>query len=67
MCHEKIIRRLAGSVVLLSVILGFTASDRFFWLAAFAAFNLLQSSFTGFCLPEKIFARLGWFGCRPRR
>lgn len=63
MCNDKIIRRMAGLLVLLSVSLGFAVSERFFWLAGFVGVNLLQSSFTNFCLPEKLFARLGWFGC----
>ena len=53
MCNDKIIRRMAGIMVLLSVALGFMVSD-----------NLLQASFTTFCQPEKLFARFGWFGCR---
>ena len=64
MCNDKIIRRMAGIMVLLSVLLGSFVSDKFFWLTAFVGLNLLQSSFTNFCLPEKLFARFGWFGCR---
>jgi hypothetical protein len=64
MCNDKIIRRMAGLMVLLSVALGFMVSDKFFWFTAFIGANLLQSSFTNFCLPEKLFARFGWFGCR---
>ncbi len=64
MCNDKIIRRMAGIMVLLSVALGFMVSDMFFWFTAFIGANLLQSSFTNFCLPEKLFARFGWFGCR---
>ncbi|WP_291158401.1 YgaP family membrane protein [Gemmatimonas sp. UBA7669] len=63
MCNDKIIRRMAGIMVLLSVAQGFTVSDKFFWFTAFIGANLLQSSFTNFCLPEKLFARFGWFGC----
>jgi len=65
MCNDRIIRRMAGIMVLLSVALGFTVSPKFFWFTAFIGANLLQSSFTNFCLPEKLFARLGWFGCKP--
>ena len=49
---ERIIRRLAGTVVLGSVALGYFVSPYWFLLTAFAGLNLLQSSFTNFCLPE---------------
>jgi hypothetical protein len=49
MCNDKIIRRMAGIMVLLSVALGFMVSDTFFWFTAFIGANLLQSSFTNFC------------------
>ena len=45
--------------------LGFLVSEKFFYFTAFVGLNLLQSSYTNFCLPEKLFAKLGWFGCRP--
>ncbi len=49
---ERIIRRLAGTVVMLSVGLGYFVSPYWFLLTAFAGLNLFQSSFTNFCLPE---------------
>jgi hypothetical protein len=64
MCNDMIIRRMAGIVVVLSVVLGFTVSEKFFYFTAFVGLNLLQSSYTNFCLPEKLFAKFGWFGCR---
>lgn len=64
MTVERIIRALAGSFVLLSLALGAEASPIYhssYWLifTAFVGANLLQSSFTGFCLPEKLLVRLG--------
>lgn len=66
MCDEKVIRRMAGLFVMVSVALGVWVNP--WWLAftAFVGLNLLQSSFTGFCLPERVFGRLGLFGCRPK-
>jgi len=66
MCNENVIRRMAGLLVMLSVALGVWVNP--WWLAftAFVGFNLLQSSFTGFCLPERVFGRLRLFGCTPR-
>ncbi len=66
MCPESVIRRLAGIVVLVSVALGFWVHPAWLALTAFAGFNLLQSSFTNVCLPERLFAAFGWFGCAPR-
>lgn len=58
------VRIWAGFVVLLSLSLGFEASPVFhninwLWLTVFAGFNLLQSGFTGFCLPEILLKKLG--------
>jgi hypothetical protein len=51
------IRVLAGSLVLASLLLSYTVSHYWLWLAAFVGFNLIQSSFTGFCPAEKILGR----------
>lgn len=67
MCDEKVIRRMAGLFVMASVALGVWVSPWWFAFTAFVGLNLLQSSFTGFCLPERVFGRLGLFGCTPRR
>lgn len=49
MIIERIVRAIAGSLVLLSGLLGFFVSTNWLWLGVFAGANLLQSSFTGFC------------------
>lgn len=67
MCHDKIIRRFAGTFVLLSLILGYAVSPLWFLFTAFVGLNLLQSSFTDFCPLERILGGLGLFGCRPGR
>jgi hypothetical protein len=64
MTTERIIRIMAGSVVLISLALGAPASpihhsSYWLWLAAFAALNLFQSGFTGFCPPEKLLKKMG--------
>ena len=65
MCDDKVIRRMAGIFVILSVAAGWWVNPWFFAFTAFVGFNLLQSSFTNFCIPEKIFAHFGLFGCKP--
>ncbi len=58
MTLENSIRLLAGTLVLLSVTLGYFVSPYWFLLTAFVGFNLIQSSFTRFCPAEIVFARL---------
>jgi hypothetical protein len=52
--NEAIIRRVAGTFVLTSLLLAMTVHIGWIGLAAFVGLNLLQSSFTGFCPLEKI-------------
>lgn len=63
MTLENSIRLLAGSLILLSLILYYFVSPWWLLLTAFVGFNLVQSSFTRFCPAEIIFKRL-FFGQR---
>lgn len=65
MCPDKIIRRVAGVFILLSVALGMLVDPRWTWFTAFVGFNLLQSSFTNFCPLERILGHFGVAGCKP--
>ena len=49
MTKKNIVRAVAGSMVLISVILTVFVSIYWIILAAFVGLNLLQSSFTRFC------------------
>lgn len=66
MCRDEIIRRFAGTFVLLSLGLGWWVSPYWFLFTAFVGLNLIQSSITGFCPLEKFLAAGRLFGCRPR-
>lgn len=66
MCDDIIIRRFAGTFVLLSLVLGWWVHPAWFIFTAFVGVNLLQSSFTSFCPLERILGRLGMAGCRAR-
>ena len=59
MCPESVIRRFAGTFVLISLALAIFVSP--WWLAftAFVGFNLLQSSFTNFCPLEMALRKAG--------
>ena len=55
---DILVMRFAGTMVLVSLTLGWWLSPYWLWVAAFVGANLLQSSFTGFCPLAKILARL---------
>ena len=56
---DRAVLALAGTMVLVSVLLTALVSPWWLMLAAFVGLNLLQSSVTGFCPAALIFARLG--------
>jgi hypothetical protein len=56
---ESAVRILAGTMVLISLTLGYFASPYWYWLGVFVGVNLIQSALTGFCPAEMIFSRLG--------
>ncbi|MBA3055587.1 MAG: DUF2892 domain-containing protein [Sphingomonadales bacterium] len=59
MTLDSAVFRFAGIVVLVSLALAHWVHPGFLWLTAFAGFNLLQSSFTGFCPAAVVFKKLG--------
>lgn len=59
MTTERAVRLLAGTMVLISLGLGYAVSPWWHLLALFVALNLIQSSFTGICPAEHILRRLG--------
>ncbi len=56
---ERYIRAIAGSFVVISLILGYVYSPYWHLLTAFVGLNLLQSAFTNWCLMEKFLVKLG--------
>ncbi len=59
MTMERYIRLIAGTFVLVSLGLGYTVSPYWFLFTAFVGLNLIQSSFTKWCLMEDILAKIG--------
>lgn len=64
MTTERIIRSMAGAIILVSLLLGVDASPLFhssnwLWVTAFAGLNLFQSGFTRFCPPEILLKKFG--------
>lgn len=54
-----LIRRFAGSFILVSLALAYWVSPYWLLFTAFVGVNLLQSSFTRWCLLENLLTRLG--------
>ena len=56
---ERIIRALAGTLVTVSLGLGFFINPNWYFLTLFVGLNLFQSAFTQWCLAEEILKKLG--------
>ncbi len=56
--REGIIRAIAGTFILLSVILAIKVNINFLWFTAFVGANLLQSSITKWCLMDDILRKV---------
>jgi hypothetical protein len=59
MTIERIVLAVAGSFILLSLLLAHYHNPNWLWFTAFVGFNLLQSAFTGFCPMALILKKLG--------
>ncbi|MGL4223638.1 MAG: YgaP family membrane protein [Vibrio sp.] len=59
MTIENGVRVLAGSMILLSVILTWWVHSQFLWLTVLVGINLIQSAFTGFCPVVLLLKKLG--------
>ena len=53
------IRAIAGTFVIISVLLGMFVNDGWFYFTLFVGANLVQSTITKWCMMEKILAKLG--------
>lgn len=56
---DRLVFRIAGTFVLVSVALAHFHSPYWLWFTAFVGANMVQASFTGFCPLAKILAKLG--------
>lgn len=56
---ERIVRAVAGTIVLTSIVLAYTININWLWLGVFVGVNLLQSAFTRFCPLELILKAAG--------
>ncbi|MDX5584472.1 MAG: DUF2892 domain-containing protein [Aureibaculum sp.] len=56
---NRIVRAIAGSFVLISLLLAIYVNINWLWFTAFVGINLLQSSFTKWCMLEDILKKFG--------
>jgi len=56
---NRYIRAIAGIFIIISVLLAMYVNQNWLWFTLFVGANLLQSSFTQWCLMEKILFKLG--------
>ncbi|PIQ49711.1 MAG: sulfurtransferase [Cytophagales bacterium CG12_big_fil_rev_8_21_14_0_65_40_12] len=56
---NRIIHAVAGSFILISLLLSIYVNQNWLWFTAFVGANLLQSSFTKWCLMGTILGKLG--------
>lgn len=61
MTVERLLRLIAGTFVLLSIVLGYYFSPYWFLFTGFVALNLMQSAFTNWCPMMTI---LRWMGVK---
>ena len=59
MTVERVVRILAGVMVLLSLVLAHSHSPNWLWLTAFVGLNLFQSGFTNWCSAMSILRAMG--------
>ncbi len=56
---NRIVRGVAGTFILISLLLAIYVNINWLWFTAFVGANLLQSSLTKWCLLEDILAKFG--------
>ncbi len=56
---NRYIKAIAGIFIIISVLLGIYINPNWLWFTLFVGANLLQSSFTKWCLMEDILRKLG--------
>jgi hypothetical protein len=59
MTIDRLVLAVAGSFILISLLLAHYHSELWLWFTAFVGANLLQSAFTGFCPMAILLKKLG--------
>jgi len=56
---DRHIKGIAGTFILISLLLAHFVNPNWIWFTAFVGANLLQSAFTNWCLMEQILKKVG--------
>jgi hypothetical protein len=56
---NRVVRAIAGTFILISLLLAIYVDMSWLWFTAFVGANLLQSSITKWCLMDTILEKLG--------
>ena len=56
---NRIVRAVAGSFILISLLLALYVNQNWLWFTAFVGANLLQSAITKWCLMDTILEKFG--------
>ncbi|PCH53580.1 MAG: sulfurtransferase [Flavobacteriaceae bacterium] len=56
---QRIVKAVAGTFILISILLAIKVNINWLWFTAFVGANLLQSSITKWCLLEIILEKFG--------
>jgi hypothetical protein len=56
---NRIVRFVAGSFILISLLLSIYVDQNWLWFTAFVGANLLQSSISKWCLMDTILVKIG--------
>jgi len=56
---NRIVRAIAGTFILISLLLAIYVNQNWLWFTTFVGANLLQSSITKWCLMDDILTKLG--------
>jgi hypothetical protein len=56
---NRIVRGIAGTFIVISLLLAIYVNQNWLWFTAFVGVNLLQSSITKWCLMDDILTKLG--------
>jgi hypothetical protein len=59
---DKLVFRIAGGFILVSLLLSWAHSGYWLWFTAFVGANMIQASLTGFCPMARL---LKFFGVKP--
>lgn len=56
---NRIVRGIAGTFILISLLLAIYVNINWLWFTAFVGANLLQSSLTKWCLMDQLLEKIG--------